>query len=115
MTRRPSVSESPAAQAREVGPVDDALMRLIAPRVPRDDGGAIEDYELAVTDEDFDPTADEAMRHAVANGVDVDKAVRRDAAILSTLPHRDGTCRQRPQRRGLARVEACARRLVGRA
>jgi hypothetical protein len=47
--------------------------------VSRDDLGNVEDHDLVIAEKDLDGAANEAVRHAVANGLHVDERVRRNA------------------------------------
>ena len=55
------------------------------------------------------------MRHAVANSLDVDEGVRRDAPRQALLSNGQRPRRQRPQRLSLLALEAIERPLVRRA
>lgn len=80
-------------QPFEVRGVDDALVRLSAARVLGDALSTIEDDNVLISNEDLHRATDEAMGDAVADSIDVDEAVGRNLALLSSLsngnrPHR---------------------------
>ena len=54
----------------------------------RDHGRAMEDVDRLLVDDDVDVITHEAMRHAVADGVDVDERVVRDPSAQALLASR---------------------------
>lgn len=78
-----------------MGDLDDLGMRLVATRVGRDELGAMVDRDRVVADVHLDVRADEVVRDAVADGVDVHHGIQGDAAAQSALAHGQGPGRQR--------------------
>ena len=73
-------------EASEVTGLDDPSERLANTAMSRDDLDTVEDHDLVIAEEDLDGPANEAVRHAVANRLDIDERVRRDTpgqALLS--------------------------------
>jgi hypothetical protein len=95
--------------------ISDALVWLGVTAMARDLDATVEDDDLVLADEDVDAVLHQAMRHAVANRVDVDEAVGRDAAAHAPLANRQHRRRQRTQRRALVALEARVGSLVRRA
>jgi hypothetical protein len=75
-------------EADEVAGLHDARERLANASMSRDDLNAVEDHDLVVAEENLDGPTNEAVRNAVANRLDVDEGIRRDAPGQTLLSHR---------------------------
>ena len=82
--------------------ITDPRTRLERPRVAGDPRPAKPDFDAIQAHDHLDVLADMAVRHAVANGVDVHKTVGADASRQASGPDRQGPDWQGPQ--GLAFV-----------
>jgi hypothetical protein len=87
-----------AVQALEVRRVADPRPRLERSRVAGDPRASEPDLDAVGPHDHLDVLADVAMRHAVANGVDIDKTVNTHASGQPSSPHRQRPHRQGPQR-----------------
>jgi hypothetical protein len=65
--------------------LDDARVGLARARVPGDALGPMKSLHGVVSDEDVELCSDESERHAVADGVDIDKRVVAYALPQSTM------------------------------
>jgi hypothetical protein len=82
-------------EAGEVAWLNDAREWLANTTMSRYDLDAVEDDDLIVAEQNLDGPVHEAVRHAVANRLDVDEGVRRDAPRQALLANR-----QRPRGHG---------------
>ena len=100
-------------EASEVTGLDDARERLSNTAMPRDDLDTVEDHDLVVAEEHLDGPTNEAMRHAVANRLDVDEAVASGRAATGAAVERAAACAGNARRACLSprskRIDAVAR------
>src|SRR6476660_5658154 len=104
-----------AGNTVEVGAIDDALAAALHLLMNSDLARPVPDTDLAARDRDRDTLADQAPRHRVAVGVDLDRAVVPDDArqLAQAAERRPSAQRLQPMR--LVALEAGDRRLAGRA
>jgi len=102
-------------ETSEVTGLDDPSERLANAAMSGDDLNAVEDHDLVIAEEDLDGPANEAVRHAVANRLDVDERVRRNASRQALLPNGQRPRGQRAQSLPLLALEAIEGSLVRRA
>jgi hypothetical protein len=102
-------------QTSEVTRLNDPSERLANAAMSRDNLDAVEDHDLVIAEQDFDGPANEAMRNAVPNRLDIDERVRRDAPGQALLSNGQRPRGQRSQSVPLLALEAIERSLVRRA
>jgi hypothetical protein len=95
--------------------LDDSRERLTNTTMSRDHLNTVEDHDLVIAEEDLDSPANEAVRNAVANRLDIDERVRRDAPRQTLLAYGQRPRGQRSQSSLLLPLEAIERSLVRRA
>lgn len=103
-----------AVQALEVRRVADPRPRLERPHVAGDARPAEPDLDPVDPHDHLDALADVAVRHAVADRVDIHEAVGADAPIQASRPDRQRPSRQGPQRLTFVALETDDRLFVRR-
>jgi hypothetical protein len=96
-----------------VGSIGDDRVRLEAALVDRDDLASMHDADVVGGDPHLDGVADEVVRHAVADGADVDVGIVGDASSKPLRACDEGPLWKGAKGLSLVALEACPRTLVG--
>jgi len=94
--------------------IEDALVGLSTPRVRGDEGRTAKNADVVDAVGDLDVLANQRVRHAIPDRLDVDEGIRRDPATEALLATGQRPRRQWPEGGGLLTGEAIDRTLVRR-